>query len=155
MLVVGKNIAQKGLKIKGFYSQIELSGKADMAWHLSSKGFLMTLSSYIPSLIEKGFKNLIIKALSEYNLKENQIDYWAIHPGGRKILDVITKELLIEQVQIGASYKVLSDYGNMSSPTILFVIKSILDNGVKSGDNILGAAFGPGLTMETMALEVV
>ena len=155
VLVVGKNIAQKGLKIKGFYSQIELSGKADMAWHLSSKGFLMTLSSYIPSLIEKGFKNLIIKALSEYNLKENQIDYWAIHPGGRKILDVITKELLIEQVQIGASYKVLSDYGNMSSPTILFVIKSILDNGVKSGDNILGAAFGPGLTMETMALEVV
>jgi len=154
-LVVGKNIAPKGLKINGFYSQIELKGKADMAWHLSSKGFLMTLSSYIPSLIEKGFKDFINKALSQYKLKKSQIDFWAIHPGGRKILDVITNELQLNPKQIEQSYRVLSDYGNMSSPTILFVIKNIFDNGAKAGDQILGAAFGPGLTMETMAMEVV
>lgn len=155
ILVVGNTKAKHALKINGFYSHIEMSGKADMAWQLSSKGFLMTLSAYIPSLIENGFKNFVSQALGKYQLEENQIDYWAIHPGGRKIIDVIQKELALKPAQIASSYQVLSDFGNMSSPTILFVIKNILDSGIKSGDKIIGAAFGPGLTMETLALEVV
>jgi predicted naringenin-chalcone synthase len=154
VLVVGNKVASKGIKIDGFHSYIELQGKSDMAWHLSSKGFLMTLSSYIPTLIERGFKALVNKSLNRYQLTEDDIAHWAIHPGGRKILEVIQKDLKIDPSKISSSFKILSDYGNMSSPTILFVLNDILQNGAKSGDKIFGAAFGPGLTMETMVLEV-
>lgn len=145
------------LKIKGFYSELLLHAQADMAWQLSSTGFLMTLSGYIPQLLQEGFKPLLEKALTHYGVSLEAINHWAIHPGGRKILDLVAKELLQSPEILNASYQILKQYGNMSSPTILFVIKYLWDNNLQNsnGENIFTAAFGPGLTMETMLLETV
>lgn len=147
----------KGLKIKNFHSQISLNGRSDMAWQLSSTGFLMTLSSYIPQLIEKGFKTFFNKALHELKLTQKDITHWAIHPGGRKIVEVIQKELTIASNDLESTYRVLKNYGNMSSPTILFVLKDIWDTKINRDKKelIFGAAFGPGLTMESVILENV
>ena len=137
------------LSLQNFHSQIAYQGKKDMAWELSTKGFLMTLSGYIPKLIEHDIDTLVDGALQQNNLTKNDITHWCIHPGGRKIVDVIEKKLQLDTDALQTSRKVLYKYGNMSSPTILFVLKEMMDATIPAGSNIFGVAFGPGLTMET------
>ncbi len=161
ILVMASNFALEkginGLEIKKFNSQIELNGKTDMMWQLSSTGFLMKLSASVPQLIEKGFKNLFDRSIDQLKINKQDITHWAIHPGGRRILEVIQKELELKQDDLESSYKILKNYGNMSSPTILFVLKDIWDNKVTMGKKELtyAVAFGPGLTMESVILENV
>lgn len=153
VLVTGDNDSD-GLMIDHFYSTVATKGKQDMAWELSSKGFLMTLSSYIADLVEKDFDHLVNDALGTTNITKNDITHWCIHPGGRKILEAVHNSLGFTNGQLKHSYDVLRDYGNMSSPTVLFVLKEILSDLDKRGDNkIFGAAFGPGLTMQTFILS--
>jgi predicted naringenin-chalcone synthase len=117
----------------------------------------MSLSSYIPELIQRGIKDLFKASMKGLALETGDITHWAIHPGGRKILEVIQKELQLDSSHLAASYRVLKEYGNMSSPTILFVLKDIWENNVHPGKKELtyGVAFGPGLTMESVILENV
>lgn len=145
-----------GLHIKDFYSEVSFKGKKDMSWQLSSTGFLMTLSGYVPDLIEEDFDSLMQNALKNASMKKSDISHWCIHPGGKKILSSIQKSISIDEEQLQHSYNVLRDYGNMSSPTILFVLKEIMEelkNKQTKKANIFGAAFGPGLTMETFILS--
>jgi predicted naringenin-chalcone synthase len=88
--------------------------------------------------------------------KIEDIRFLAIHPGGRKILENIENELGIPKEKNQAAYCVLRNYGNMSSPTILFVLKAIWDRiGTDDeGEYILSFAFGPGLTLESMLLKI-
>ena len=124
---------------------------------LSVSGFLMTLSGFVPDLIEKDFAPLMKRALQKTNITEQSITHWCIHPGGKRILDSIQKSLSFNNGELSECYQVLKDFGNMSSPTILFVLKKIMDSltfpvsPVKdnAAGHIFGAAFGPGLTMET------
>lgn len=124
-----------------------------MAWELSSKGFLMTLTGYVPELIKEDFKGLVDKALDSSQLNQDAVSHWCIHPGGKKILESISSSLGITNEALKYSYEILNDYGNMSSPTILFVLKKILDECKQKEPSqspvIFAAAFGPGLTMET------
>jgi predicted naringenin-chalcone synthase len=88
-------------------------------------------------------------------MNEEEISHWCIHPGGKRILTSIEKCTSITEDDLQYSFKVLNDYGNMSSPTILFVLKEImnsLENKKEQRAKIFGAAFGPGLTMETFIL---
>jgi predicted naringenin-chalcone synthase len=149
VLVSNKLVAKNSLLLKGFYSQVAYKGKNDMAWELSSKGFLMTLSGYIPQLIEEDITVLVDSALRHYNLKKKDITHWCVHPGGKKILEVIEKQLQLEKDDLCRSRKVLAEYGNMSSPTILFVLKDMMQHLPAKNANVMGIAFGPGLTMET------
>lgn len=143
-----------GPVVKSFYSLIAGKGLDDMSWELSSKGFLMTLSSYVPALIEADFAGLVDNALAAGHTGRDEISRWCIHPGGRKILESVERSLAMDEGQLEDSYSVLQDYGNMSSPTIIFVLDRILKQrpGPFSG-NLFGAAFGPGLTMETFILS--
>jgi len=152
VLVKHDSSKEKGLVLKSFYSNVAFNGKKDMSWALSSKGFLMTLSGYVPELVKEDFDNLITKALSKGGMTKEEITHWCMHPGGKKILEAISVSTGLKNEALKYSYEVLNENGNMSSPTILFVLKKILDQldaGDARGNNILGAAFGPGLTMET------
>lgn len=140
----------KGIHLHGFYSEILPKGKKDMAWELSSTGFEMTLSNYVPDLIEEDFAGLVSKALEKTKIARDEINHWCIHPGGRKILEAVHKSLHFNNGHLDKCYEVLRDYGNMSSPTILFILEKIMnDLGTKGSSKIFGAAFGPGLTLET------
>ena len=153
ILVTGNNDPE-GLHIDQFYSTVAAKGKQDMAWELSSKGFLMTLSSYVSDLVEEDFDQFVNDALSTAGLSKNDITRWCIHPGGKKILEAVQNSLGLADNQLKYSYDVLSAYGNMSSPTVLFVLKEILRSLDKKENNkIFGAAFGPGLTMQTFILS--
>ncbi|MDP4129002.1 MAG: type III polyketide synthase [Bacteroidota bacterium] len=150
VLVTGDDDKIGGFQLHGFYAEVIPKGKQDMSWALSSTGFAMTLSNYVPGLIEEDFKNLVENALAKTRLPLDAVSDWCIHPGGRKILEAIEKSLGLPKEKLAAGYEVLNDFGNMSSPTILFVLDKLFKS-FTSGDShtVFGAAFGPGLTMET------
>ena len=143
--------AEKGIILNSFFSKVALKGKDEMAWAISSKGFLMTLSGYVPDLLKEDFEELVNAALQKNELSKEDITHWCIHPGGKKILEVIAQCMQLPAEALKDSYEVLKDYGNMSSATILFVMQKMFDelNEHPKEAIIFGAAFGPGLTMET------
>ena len=156
VLVTHDQAALQGFTIKSFYSEVGFSGKEHMSWQLSSSGFLMKLSGYVPGLIEQDFNLLLQNALKNGDTRLEEISHWCIHPGGKRILAAIEKNTAILPEDLKFSYQVLHEYGNMSSPTILFVLKEILQSLAtlkRSKTRIFGAAFGPGLTMETFILS--
>jgi len=135
-------------------AQTQLSipkGRSDMAWNIHSDGFLMRLTSYVPELVNSGIKRLI-NQLFEEDVKAELIDQWAIHPGGRKILEVCAKELDLTEKDLAASYEVLKNYGNLSAPTILFVLNALSKQAI-DGKKVLACGFGPGLTLEGALLK--
>lgn len=91
--------------------------------------------------------------LQRNNLTLAKIDEWAVHPGGRAILDKVKQSLALREGALAASRTVLRDYGNMSSATILFVLKELLDDAESEPAMTCAMAFGPGLTVETAVLE--
>lgn len=151
-LVTHNDHPHKGLYLDGFYSEVIPKGKKDMAWELSSSGFLMTLSQYVPELLEEDFEGMMNRALQAAGITPQDIAQWCIHPGGKRILEAVYKTLPRANGQLDSCYDVLREYGNMSSPTILFVLKRIWQSlQVKNNADakVFAAAFGPGLTMET------
>lgn len=153
VLVQSARSKTTGININTFFSEVAFKGKPDMSWKLSSTGFLMTLSGYVPDLVREDFGSLVEKALANAGIGREQITHWCIHPGGKKILEAIEKTVALPDDGLRYAYEVLQDYGNMSSPTILFVLKKILDELTLESRTepacIFAAAFGPGLTMET------
>jgi predicted naringenin-chalcone synthase len=147
VLVTSGKHSSSGLHLHDFYSEVIPKGKRDMAWELSSSGFLMTLSGYVPDLIEEDFAAVVQRLLQRNEFATEQISHWCIHPGGKRILEAIQHSVGLEKPQLEESYNVLGEFGNMSSATILFVLKKILHSG-QADKKVFGAAFGPGLTVE-------
>ena len=153
VLISADERKEGGAEINGFYSEVISKGKRDMAWELSSSGFLMTLSGYVPELIEEDFARIVDRALHHSGISSDHIDYWCVHPGGKRILEAIEKSVSLSREHLSASYDVLNKHGNMSSATILFVLKQILGSPQKQ-KNIFASAFGPGLTIETFTASL-
>ena len=153
-LITSDEHPRKGLRLKQFYSEIMPKGQQDMTWTLASTGFRMTLTSYVTDIIQADFSTLVHNALGKYGIDQQQVSHWCIHPGGKKILDAIYKSLSFSNGHLDHSYAVLEQFGNMSSATLLFVLQRILKDLADNQPNcIFGAAFGPGLTMETFIAE--
>jgi predicted naringenin-chalcone synthase len=85
----------------------------------------------------------------QYGIKQ------AIHPVGKRILDVIQSELQLTDDDLHSTYKVLDDYGNISSPTILFVMNEIEKAKLKPNETFFAVGFGPGLRIETSLFTYV
>lgn len=141
-------------RLKSFASAVHQEEKKQMAWKLSAQGFQMDLGLYVPDLLGKGIEILLHNAVGKSG--EN-IAGWAIHPGGRKILDKVAEGLHIPKESLSSGYEVLRRFGNMSSPTVLFVLEEEHRKMTSEGNSgkVFSAAFGPGLTMESMLLEYV
>lgn len=148
VLMTSDENSLQGLTIDNFYSEIIPKGKRDMAWELSSSGFLMTLSGYVPDLIEEDFFIVVERALHKTGATKDDVTHWCMHPGGKRILEAIYKSLHFTNGQLQTSYDVLKQFGNLSSATILFVLKEMMQSS-KNISKLFGAAFGPGLTVET------
>lgn len=147
-------VTEKSLKIEGFYSKVLFSGKHEMAWGITKTAFKMVLTEAIPELIKDNIQEVIEDCLKSMNYELKDINKWAVHPGGRKILDYFQKAMNFTSDELINSYNVLSNYGNMSSPTVLFVLKDLIDNmNFEEKNKIFSCAFGPGITVETMLLS--
>jgi predicted naringenin-chalcone synthase len=145
------------LTLDAFESALTPVGEEAMAWRIGDAGFEMTLSSYVPKIIDEHIRGALaplLEADTELSGRPHaEVERWAIHPGGRSILDKVQRNLGLREDQLEASREVLREYGNMSSATILFVLQRILHKASSDADErVCAMAFGPGLTVETALL---
>ena len=152
-IVSNRNTDKASYRIDGFASSITEKGEKDMAWSIGDNGFNMVLSNYIPQILGDGLEDFLNPVLRRFDLSLHDIDLWGVHPGGRAILDKVVSTLSLPEDTLKASRKVLSEFGNMSSATVLFVLKELLiEKSDKSENRTLAMAFGPGLTLESALL---
>jgi prepilin-type processing-associated H-X9-DG protein len=156
MLIESHAAAGVNLRIGSFHSDLVLKGGGDMAWNIGDDGFQMRLSSYVPDLIRGEIRQLIGRLLNGFETSENKIRFYALHPGGIKILRAIEEQLGLTPDDNAEAYSVLKNFGNMSSATVVFVLSEIVRKIKKEndGEQILSMGFGPGLTMESMLLQI-
>jgi predicted naringenin-chalcone synthase len=141
-----------GIHIEGFYSRLFPEKQDSMAWDIHSNGFLMTLNQEVPSIVEQQIGQFVEASLLKNGFSKNQITNWAIHPGGRRILDVTARTLQISRDHMKESYEVLNDFGNMSSCTLVFILERM--KASQKGYTFV-AGFGPGITMESAILRIL
>lgn len=155
-IVSSKNPETPTFRIDGFASSINKKGSDDMAWSIGDTGFNMILSNYIPDLLKEGMNDFLAEIMNQFNINQKEIELWAVHPGGKAILDKLESSTSIPKGTTNSSRKILSNYGNMSSATILFVLKELLDQqSNKSEKKTLAMSFGPGLTLESALLSKI
>src|SRR4029079_1103253 len=106
----------------------------------------MRLSPRVPSIIRERLKPWLSEQLSRYSLRVEDIRSWAIHPGGSRILTACAESLCLDNVCLEPSQRVLAEFGNMSSPTVLFILDELRSHANSFPAVML--AFGPGLTIE-------
>ena len=127
----------------------------DMSWAVGDTGYTMGLTSRVPKVIARHLPAYLESLLGRESLTQEDVGWWAIHPGGRAIVEKAQQVLGLPDDAVADSFAVLRDYGNMSSPTILFVLKRFLEKhqaALQESEPGLGhgvaMAFGPGLTLE-------
>ena len=145
------------LSLDHFETVLTPVGEESMAWNIGDEGFEMVLGTYVPHIIDDhivgALEPLLARDPSLQGLDYSDIEHWAIHPGGRSILDKVEAKLGLTEQQLVPAREILRRYGNMSSATVMFVLKHILDQPASPGnDRICSMAFGPGLTVETALL---
>jgi predicted naringenin-chalcone synthase len=121
----------------------------EMTWDAGDYGFDMTLSARVPALIEqhiKGFVDVLAPNQLQHNIE------WAVHPGGKAIIEAVEKALALKRNQTESSWSVLSQYGNMSSATILYVLEHLMNKKDLSPLTV-ALGFGPGLSIEGLLLR--
>lgn len=104
------------------------------------------LSLRLPELVNKAAKQVVKEILDRQGLTQDDVQHWAVHPGGEKIVNAIRDELGLSEEQMTATRRVLAEYGNMSSPTVWFVLKELEQLGIAQGDWVVLLAFGAGLS---------
>lgn len=122
-----------------------------ITWRIGDHGFDMTLAGAVPATIGDHLPCRISGILGSRSREE--IVHWAVHPGGRSVLDGVEGALMLGPAALGPSRDVLRRYGNMSSATVLFVLRSILDGGIPGAGCAM--AFGPGLTIESIVFDAL
>jgi len=118
-----------------------------MKWNIGDSGFDMVLSGRVPAAIEQGIRAYGADILG--GVDSRAIDLWAVHPGGRTIVDAVERAFAIAPAALSLSRGILRDFGNMSSATLMFVLERLLSTGRRQATGC-GMAFGPGLIAETM-----
>ena len=140
------------------YAVLEVAAVTDattadhMTWDVTDLGFRMGLSPRVPAVLSVHVRKLVDELLARHGRTIGDVDGWAVHPGGPKILDVVQERLGLDDEALAASRGVLSAYGNCSSPTVLLVLDALRRRAAPPR-RVVMLAFGPGLTLYGMLLE--
>ncbi|MDG4854959.1 MAG: type III polyketide synthase [Mesorhizobium sp.] len=140
-----------GIELDSFRCAVANEQRELMTWDIRDQGFDMVLSGKVPAAVQEALRSNRDAILG--GRAPEAIDLWAVHPGGRSILDAVERAFELEPAALEPSREVLRQYGNMSSPTVMFVMEKML----KQPGGLLGCgmSFGPGLTAETMLFRTV
>jgi len=139
-----------GIELQSFVSTVLPNSSDQITWHIGGRGFDMVLMGRVPATIAQGLPPCMDRILGGHRAEE--IGHWAIHPGGRTILDAVQKSVGLSDDALRQSRDVLRRFGNMSSATVMFVLKEMLQPGTAAGRGC-SMAFGPGLTAESMLFQ--
>ncbi|MBD3630633.1 type III polyketide synthase [Cyclobacterium sp.] len=135
-----------------FQSATFPQSKDMMAWEIGNLGFEMKLHRKLPAILKENLNELLNSTLQQFDMDLSEINEFAIHPGGKNVLEAFEKALDIPSEKLQNSHETLARFGNMSSVTILFVLERILNGPVKKeteSQAIYAAAFGPGVSLES------
>lgn len=140
-----------GPRLRAFGSHLFDDSLGEMGWRISDHGFVMSLSARVPGLLERHVGGWVDGWLGAHGLTRAEIGSWAVHPGGPRIVDSVRRALGLSDPQVSDALAVLEAHGNMSSPTILFIIRRMLERG--EALPMAALAFGPGLAGEAVLLD--
>jgi len=138
-----------GVRMDSFKAALVPDTAELIRWSIREQGFDMVLSGGVPGAIRSG----LAQARSIFRDEESPIDLWAVHPGGRSVLDAVEGALELPPPALAISRGVLNDFGNMSSGTVMFVLDRLM-RGAAPGTKGCAMAFGPGLVAETMRFRM-
>jgi len=113
------------------------------------------ITTQLPQIIKKEVAHVVRDVLTPWSLTVKDVRHWALHTGGTKIINEIGKELALSEAQVSAARAVLAEYGNMSSPTVWFVLRKLIDAGIQRGEWCVMVAFGAGLSAHAFLLRKV
>lgn len=142
---------RKGVQMVSFHAALVPDTSELIRWHIRQQGFDMVLSGAVPGAIRAA----LISSRDEILRGANDIELWAVHPGGRTVLDAVEQALALPSAALNTSRSVLNDYGNMSSGTVMFVLDSLMRGVGGGGQRGCAMSFGPGLVAETMMFRMV
>jgi len=142
---------RQGLALDGFHAALIPDAADQITWRIGDDGFDMTLSGFVPLTLSRALPDQAAAILGGARIAE--FDLWAVHPGGRSVLDAVMHGLELPPAALDVSRAVLHDCGNMSSATVMFVLERMLA-GAQTGQRGCALAFGPGLSAETMRFHV-
>jgi alkylresorcinol/alkylpyrone synthase len=144
----------------GLHSLARITGSAEkiwpdtlriMGWDVDDPGLSVVFDRAIPPFIEENLAGAVDEMSGKLGIGREDIDRFCCHPGGVKVIDAIETALHLHQGELNLEREVLRDYGNMSAPTVLFVLDRLLERGLP--DKVMMTAFGPGFTCAGMLLE--
>jgi predicted naringenin-chalcone synthase len=139
---------EQGFALDSFRAVMVPETRGLITWKIGGLGFDMLLSGQVPAELGRALHG------GELITERDDIDLWAVHPGGRSVLDAVESALELPPDALAASREVLSRFGNMSSATVMFVLQRIMQDA-HPGQRGCAMSFGPGLTAETMRFHVV
>ena len=140
-------------RIIGSESSLLKNSEEVMGWQVTDEGLNVVFSKSIPSLIASWFKPVTDRFLQNYDLDLNQIAYFIAHPGGRKVLEAYENHLSVSRERLEDAWYVLKHYGNMSSPTVLFVLNKVMAKSHERDEIGLAASLGPGFSAEHLLIK--
>jgi predicted naringenin-chalcone synthase len=146
--IVGNSdeLSDRSWELVGQFSYVIPETADLMSWRIGNNGFDMRLSPHVPGVIKETLKPWLSAHLACHSLTVKDIRSWAIHPGGPRILTACAESLGLDYACLEPSQRVLADFGNMSSPTVLFIFDQLRSQANNLPCVVL--AFGPGLTIE-------
>jgi predicted naringenin-chalcone synthase len=139
---------EQGFALDSFKAVMVPGTRGLITWKIRGLGFDMLLSGQVPAELGRALHE------GELMAERDGIELWAVHPGGRSILDAVEKGLELPADALAASREVLSRFGNMSSATVMFVLQRMMQQA-RPGQRGCAMSFGPGLTAETMRFHAV
>jgi predicted naringenin-chalcone synthase len=142
----------RGYEVSEVAAVTDASTADHMTWEVTDLGFRMGLSPQVPQVLSLHVRTVVDDLLSRHGLTRADVDGWAVHPGGPKILDVVEEQLELSPDAMAESRGTLAAYGNCSSPTVLLVLEALLRRP-QSPRWVVMLAFGPGLTLYAALLR--
>lgn len=143
-----------GLEVVDVVARTDHATSDHMTWDVTDLGFKMGLSPAVPDVLARHAKPVVEELLGRHGLAVSDVDGWAVHPGGRKIVEVVGEVLGLPEELLAPSYDVLRDVGNCSSATVLLVLERLAATvDVPVGGTVVAMAFGPGLTLYAALLR--
>ena len=141
------------LKLVASASRCDPKHREDIRYIYRNGQLHNQLSLQLAKFASKTVAKVVMDLLTSRGLKQEDIKHWAIHPGGENVINAVRDELRISETKLQATRNILARYGNMSSPTVLFVLREILQNGIASEDWCVMVAFGAGLSAHAFLLK--
>ncbi len=143
-----------GLDVVEVVARTDVATADHMTWDLTDLGFKMGLSPAVPDVLARHARPVVEDLLARHGLATQDVAGWAVHPGGRRIVEVVGDVLGLDDDDLASSYDVLRDTGNCSSATVLLVLERLRQSKALSpGDPVVLMAFGPGLTLYAALLR--